>query len=708
MMVEEIKNTINTNTNINIKTDNHDVTICLNMIVKNESKIITRLFDSVVSFIDCYCICDTGSTDDTIQVIKDYFDSRSIPGKILIEPFKNFCYNRNFALQAAKCMSDYLLLLDADMIFENKNFDKKKLSNLKMYDDFNLLQGSEVFYYQNTRIIRNNGLYKYVGVTHEYIDKPLETKNYLIDKNEAFINDVGDGGSKNNKFERDILLLTKGIEEEPENKIRYTFYLANSYHDIGKYEEAIENYKKRENMGGWNQEVWYSKYRIGCCYKNMGKYSDAIYHWLDAYNYLPERVENLYEIIQYYRNNGKNKLALHFYNLAKNNISEYRNIDSYLFLHKTVYTYKLDYEYSIFSYYNGIRNINDIVVNILNNCSENSTINNLFQNMKFYKDILTPFRKKNMTSEIEIDIDNKATKFYSSSSCLIPNGCDGYYMNQRFVNYYISKSGSYLNCDKHIISLNKFNELTNDFEIVREKMFEQKFEDRRYVGIEDIRIYSNIGNENCNQANILFIGTGYHKNNTIGIVSGVYDINSQHLSSNEIYQNFNNTVCEKNWVFVNYNREPHIIYQWSPLQICKITSKTNFIDIVKTVQMPKIFNHVRGSSCGFNYTKKIHHTNNNCDNIILKCEEKEIWFVVHFVSYESPRHYYHMIAVFDNNMNLLRYSAPFKFEGEEIEYCLSIVVNENHVIMNYSTWDRTTMIGVYSKSHIESKLKYTN
>ena len=43
-------------------------TLCLNMIVKNESKIITRLFDSVIKIIDCYCICDTGSTDNTKEI----------------------------------------------------------------------------------------------------------------------------------------------------------------------------------------------------------------------------------------------------------------------------------------------------------------------------------------------------------------------------------------------------------------------------------------------------------------------------------------------------------------------------------------------------------------------------------------------------------------------------------------------------------------
>ena len=58
-----------------------DTTICLNMIVKNESNIIIRLFDSILPIIDSYCICDTGSTDNTIEIIKKYFDKHVIKGK---------------------------------------------------------------------------------------------------------------------------------------------------------------------------------------------------------------------------------------------------------------------------------------------------------------------------------------------------------------------------------------------------------------------------------------------------------------------------------------------------------------------------------------------------------------------------------------------------------------------------------------------------
>ena len=233
-------------------------TLCLNMIVKNESKIIRRLMESVVPIIDSYCICDTGSTDNTIEIITSYFAEKNIPGKVIIEPFKNFAYNRTFALQSCNGMSDYVLLLDADMIFQINNFNKSRLAEA---DTFCILQGNDSFYYQNMRIVRNNGLYKYIGVTHEHIATPSGNHNSNLSKNELFILDVGDGGSKSDKFERDIRLLLEGLKDEPGN-VRYHFYLANSYKDSGHFTEAIEYYNKRIALGDWEQEIWYSYYQI--------------------------------------------------------------------------------------------------------------------------------------------------------------------------------------------------------------------------------------------------------------------------------------------------------------------------------------------------------------------------------------------------------------------------------------------------------------
>ena len=91
----------------------HPPKVCLNMIVKNESRIITRLLSSVAPLLDGYCICDTGSTDNTIEIIETFFRERNIPGKVIQEPFRDFGYNRTYALKACESMTDmdYVLLM---------------------------------------------------------------------------------------------------------------------------------------------------------------------------------------------------------------------------------------------------------------------------------------------------------------------------------------------------------------------------------------------------------------------------------------------------------------------------------------------------------------------------------------------------------------------------------------------------------------------
>jgi tetratricopeptide (TPR) repeat protein len=673
-------------------------TLCLNMIVKNESKIITRLFDSVLSVIDCYCICDTGSTDNTVNLITEYFHSKNIPGKVVTEPFKNFCHNRNFALQSCLGMSDFVLLLDADMVLEVNNFNKSLLNRA---DSFNILQGNDTFYYQNMRIMKNNGLYKYVGVTHEYIDTPSNNRVAGFEKKDLFIRDFGDGGSKHDKFERDIRLLLDGLKEEP-NNVRYHFYLANSYHDSGRFDEAINTYKKRIHFGGWQEEVWYSYYRIGLCFKKMDKMNDAIHYWLEGYEYYPDRLEGLYEIIHHYRVNSKHKLGDMIYQLARKVLDRNNRRENYLFLHDDIYTSKIYYEYTVFAAYTGNKNINYEVVQVLNNSKEDSLINNMLQNMKFYKDILIQQSRIVVDNSVTATINNEDVKLYSSSSCLIPNADNsgGYKMNIRYVNYYINEGGGYLHCDKHIITVNKCIELDADLKMVSEKWFGLTFDNRRYIGVEDVRIFFDVESNKP-----VFIGTGYHENNQIGIVVGDYDYQGGKLNGMEITPTFNKASCEKNWVYVDYKGSTHIIYDWSPLKICKINDADKSLTLVETRKMPGIFSRTRGSTCGFKYSKQ--HGANNNGNITIQIVEDEIWFVTHIVSYEQPRHYYHVIVVFDGDMNLLRYSAPFKFEGEPIEYCLSIVVEDERVLMNYSTWDRTTRIGVYDKKYIDSIVKYT-
>ena len=81
-------------------------TICLNMIVKNETKNLERLFKSLHKVIDYYVIHDTGSTDGTPEKIKEILGNYNISGEIHHEKWKNFGYNRQKAIDSL-INSDY-------------------------------------------------------------------------------------------------------------------------------------------------------------------------------------------------------------------------------------------------------------------------------------------------------------------------------------------------------------------------------------------------------------------------------------------------------------------------------------------------------------------------------------------------------------------------------------------------------------------------
>ena len=80
-------------------------TLCLNMIVRNESARIERALASVAPYINTFVILDTGSTDDTVERITKFFQERKIPGVIGKTEFKDFSQARNAALFAARSLA---------------------------------------------------------------------------------------------------------------------------------------------------------------------------------------------------------------------------------------------------------------------------------------------------------------------------------------------------------------------------------------------------------------------------------------------------------------------------------------------------------------------------------------------------------------------------------------------------------------------------
>jgi glycosyltransferase involved in cell wall biosynthesis len=261
-------------------------TIVLNMIVKNESKIIERCLKSVYDIIDTWCIVDTGSTDGTQDLIKKFLKDK--PGELIERPWINFGHNRDEALSYATKWGDWILLTDADMVLENRGFKKSMLD--QRIDAYDVMQENNGTSYYNFRLLNAQKTWRCIGVTHEYYDceggfKSREKMDSL------WFNDISDGGSKHDKFERDIRLLTQGIADEPWNA-RYMFYLAQSYRDTDQWDKSIEWYQKRVEAGGWDEEVWYAQYMVGWGKVNRGdSWHDFLPDLMKAWSLRPWRLE---------------------------------------------------------------------------------------------------------------------------------------------------------------------------------------------------------------------------------------------------------------------------------------------------------------------------------------------------------------------------------------------------------------------------------
>ena len=101
-------------------------TIGLSMIVKNESAVILQCLESVKPLVDYMLIEDTGSTDGTQDLIRQYLEREGIPGEVREEPWRDFAFNRTLGLKMLREREDidYVLVIDADEIVEyDKGFD---------------------------------------------------------------------------------------------------------------------------------------------------------------------------------------------------------------------------------------------------------------------------------------------------------------------------------------------------------------------------------------------------------------------------------------------------------------------------------------------------------------------------------------------------------------------------------------------------------
>ena len=322
-------------------------TICLNMIVKNESSVIIRCLESVQSLIDCWVIVDTGSTDGTQELIRQSL--KAIPGELVERPWIDFAHNRNEALDLARNRADYILFIDADekLIF-SKPFNKSDLKR-----DYYLLQmvGKTVDF-RRIFLIKNDPEWRWVGVLHEFVTNPNPVTGEVLSGIAGQYNHVAGHRSRDlEKSKKDLSILRAALIQDPQNS-RYVFYLAQTLAASGQYFEALEQYQKRVSMGSGNslmdkEEVFWSLYQMGCIESDLQMASEKVIdRFMKAIQFDETRAEPYYRLSVEFQLIDSHILG---YLLIKEALTLPKP-NFYIRLQRSVYDYLLQLKLAEFSY----------------------------------------------------------------------------------------------------------------------------------------------------------------------------------------------------------------------------------------------------------------------------------------------------------------------------------------------------------------------
>lgn len=224
----------------------YDNLIHLTMIVKNAGEKFEEVLTKNLHIIDRWTILDTGSTDNTVDIIKKVLVGKK-KGELFQEPFIDFGTSRNRCLELAGNCCKYKLMLDDTYVIEGELRDFLEVTRGDQFSDsFSLYITSDDVQYCSNRITKITSNLKYIYKIHEVIQME-NNKNVCIPIEKAKIFDIRADYMEKRTMDRkeyDLKLLFEMVEELP-NDPRHLYYIGQTYNLLKQYELAFKFFMKR-------------------------------------------------------------------------------------------------------------------------------------------------------------------------------------------------------------------------------------------------------------------------------------------------------------------------------------------------------------------------------------------------------------------------------------------------------------------------------
>lgn len=653
-------------------------TIALCMIVRDEAAVIARCLESVRPLISCWRICDTGSQDGTPALISQLLGD--LPGALHRRPWRDFGWNRSELMELAAGCADYLLLIDADMTLVRND----ELPPLVA--DAYLLRHLGELEYAVPRLVRGDRKWRFEGATHEYLTSEAPFTQVLLEA--LAIEHYGDGGTRVEKFVRDVRLLEAAVGRDPADA-RSTFYLAQTLREAGEEERAIELYRRRVELGGWDEEVFYAAYQLGVLVGHRNP--DAGIPLLqDAHELRPTRAEPLYELARLSRLRHRHRSAYMFAHRG----ALITKPEDILFVHRDVYEWGMRFEQAVAAYwlghYHEALELNETL--LAERRMPSAYVAAVERNRNYCLEALgrrsetRPFAVRLAKllpdlwhREIHLDVDSPWPQFNPS----VASDGDGFRMIVRTANYRLDADGGYdiLDGDGIVRTMNYLVRLDDSLRISSVDRLEDRSSDppvfpSSIEGWEDLRLFK-VGERWLATANVR------DRNPEARAEVALLELDGPRILNARVLKGPDQDRHEKNWMpFVHHGRL-HLVYSCGPTVVYECDLATGDLRETARREAPGFAAALRGGSAGVRVNGG--------------------WlFAVHEAFDNRRRAYLQRFVLLDDDFRLAAASLPFRFGYAPIEICLGLASAGNRLILSYGENDASAHLAACS---IETALK---
>lgn len=295
--------------------------LALNFICKDESPVIEKMLESAKGIVDLIVVNDTGSTDGTQQIIKNFGEKYGIPTYVFERPFDDFENSRNHAMQKLRetvkelnwnpdQVHGFWFDCDETLVIDPKFSKSQFTKDLYMINTYI----GNMKYTRNT-FFKVSKAFRWYGPVHEFIvcdDQNITSglaENIHVDVKMTGNSWQGDIAEKYASHSYKLEAYINKNRQDP----RWIFYTAQSWHDAASIKDnkeenderlrrSLKYYRERvQRPDGYAEEIYYAQYRIGTIMRILEEpWHLTQMELLKAYQIDPMRGESIKVIIDHY------------------------------------------------------------------------------------------------------------------------------------------------------------------------------------------------------------------------------------------------------------------------------------------------------------------------------------------------------------------------------------------------------------------------